>query len=268
MSTGGNQNADSSWYPIGQTLHTVYVTLKDPKTPLRQESLFYISCNAADTEDKMNNVPERVWTGFEGRNVCRVDGEQLTYYKKYDNGVISIDGLLAEADGQCGAWTYLFIRALQIQGFQLGRDAIVGIVPKNSIDTGFMIKNWEFTEPGIVGTYPYMNISVTAPPYNDQKNGYAWFYEEVADINGIPGQGGIDNPRSLFDNHFVAYVTVNGIGKYYDPSYGKRYDAGNLGVFALQFNEFAIQGFYKVENTYEYWFRKKPYTRIEIEVRQ
>ena len=285
MSTGGNQNADSSWYPIGQTPHTVYVTLKDPKTTLRQESLFYISCQAADTEDKMNNVPERVWTGFEGRNVCRVDGEQLTYYKKYGNGIRTTADLLAGGDGECDAWTYLFLDALKIQGFEFKKNNFCRIRPLRSdanpqvgsgMDTGFMISTWQFGEPNVKHTsapHRYKNTPVRVSWFNASRTDYEWEFPAVVNYTaGTPGQGN-GKPQALFPVHYMAYVivTVNGRTKemFYDPSYGKKFDPNdptiqpvNKRPLAQQFMS-VVAGYYKSNSDFDVRFRK-PTANCEI----
>ncbi len=48
---------------------------------------------------------------------------------------------------------------------------------------------------------------------------YTWLFAEVTDAAGVPGQSNA-NPASLFNNHRVAKLTVNGTSQYYDPSYG------------------------------------------------
>lgn len=257
MSMGGDENDEKSWYPIGETPHTVYVTLENPKTDFRQESLFYISCKAADKEDQMVNVPEKVWSGFEGLNVFRVDGKQLTYYAKYDITAGTTDSLLAKRDGDCIAWTYLFLDALMIQGveFKKGYGNFCQIGLKNGNrgnnlvsgkDTGFMIKTWVFGKPSGKRTHPYKNTPLRISWLNQDRDDYEWSSAEVNYAEGTHGQGR-NKPRALFERHFMARVkvTVNGKEKemFYDPSYGKKFDSA-MGLLSQQFLS-VIAGYYK-----------------------
>ena len=292
MSTGTDENGNALWYPIGATPHTVYVTLEEPKTGLRQESLFYISCKAADGEYRMTHVPERVWSGckgvggFEGLDVRRVDGTQLTYYAKYDCNNLTTSELLAGVDGQCGAWVELFLDALKIQGFEFKKGNFFEICPSSNdhnpqvtsgpLDTGIMIKTWTFGTSSGKRPHPYQNTPVRASWFNATSTGYEWVVSPPAEVNyteGTPGQGqGKNKPKSLFLRHYVAYVEVNGKGKYYDPSYGKIFDPNdptiqpaNLRSLQQQFMS-EISGYYKKKNDFDARFREKQ-KKCEIQVK-
>jgi hypothetical protein len=226
---------NSDWSKIGTTKHTAYVTLDDPKTSLRQESLFEISCRNADGINQVALVTDAIWNEFTDRVVKRVDGLQLTYYNAYTCNYISTEDLLKFGDGQCGAWAKLFIDLRKVQGVDDTNEYVI-FYPSGPSNTpidyrGFVVKNWTFSGSGTSGVadFPYLNI----PASNlVGSNNYNWRYAEVNDSDGIPGQGN-GNPASLFNNHQVVIA-----GEYYDPSYGLKHAS----LAALDDN--AIDGFY------------------------
>ena len=117
-----------SWFDVGKTKHTVYLTLDDPAPmkdfhgnaiKLRQESLFWISCKNADGLKNKSAATDAIWSEFTDLEVVRKDETQLTYYANYMCSNTDASSLLESADGQCGAWTVLFIRLRQIHGMKL-----------------------------------------------------------------------------------------------------------------------------------------------------
>ena len=227
------QIGSSGWFSVGETKHTLYLTLADPVTTLRQETLFEISCRNADGIDQTSQVTEAIWSEFTDRVVKRVDGHQLTYYDNYTCSVTSTEGLLANGDGQCGSWAKFFIDLRKVHGID---DSNEYIIFEPIADDGFVVKNWSFTGSGTSGhpTHPYLNIPDSSLIGS---NSYNWKYAEVDDASGIPGQGN-SNPASLFNNHQVVIS-----GEYYDPSYGQKHAS----LQAIDDN--AIDGYY-VQGTY------------------
>ena len=227
------QIGSSSWFSIGETKHTLYLTLADPVTTLRQETLFEISCRNADGINQANQVTEAIWSEFTDRVVKRVDGHQLTYYSNYTCSVTSTEGLLANGDGQCGSWAKFFIDLRKIHGID---DSNEYIIFEPIADNGFAVKNWSFTAFPNSGhpTHPYLNIPDSSLIGS---NSYNWKYAEVNDASGIPGQGN-SNPASLFNNHQVVIS-----GEYYDPSYGQKHAS------LQDIDDNAIDGYY-IQGTY------------------
>ena len=214
----------------GKSRNQVYVTLGDPKTTV-YHTLVHLGCKSAAGETTPEGCTEKIWKVFARPNestcpdVRRVDGTQLTYYKSYNCSVISGADLLKYGDGQCTAWAEFFARMRSVQGLA-GNEGIV-IAPK--ADEGFIVNNWNFSGNE---RRQYINICKSD---NDLvgNTGYNWLFAEVTDAEGISGQGN-SNPASLFDFHWV--VRLN--GKYYDPSYGVKYDE-------LQDIDNAIAGFWQ-----------------------
>ena len=209
----------TTWSVINSTKHTVYVTLADPVTSLRQESLFEIGCREANgisgsatNSGVKGTVTDAIFGDFISRNVKRVDGTQLTYYHSYTTTVTTTEDLLAGGDGQCGSWTSFFLDIRKAQGISDTNDYVLF---QPTAGDGFIVNNWTFAATGNSGntTYPYLNLPNLTSFIGTSS--YNWLYAEVRDATGIPGQG-TANPASLFNNHQMAYVN----GQYYDPSYG------------------------------------------------
>ena len=216
---------DSDWAQVASTKHQVYLTLDDPAQmkdifgnaiQLRQETLFYLSCKNADGKTSQADTTDAIWSEFTDRDVRRIDGTQMTYYKTYQCQVQVTDasGLLKFGDGQCGSWASLFIRLRQIHGIDVANEYVIFSSINNN--EGFLVKNWNFNGAGSSGipAYPYLNIPDAPFP---AQNSYPWKFAEVTDQNGIAGQGN-PNPASLFGNHQVVLD-----GQYYDPSYGQKF---------------------------------------------
>jgi hypothetical protein len=217
-----------TWRDAGTSANQTYVTLGDPLTTVFR-TLAHLGCKNADGEDTSSACTAKIWEEFIDRDVRRIDGVQLTYYASYNCANVTTADLLAQGDGQCGAWAKFFIDMRKVQGID---DLNEYVIFEPIIDDGFIVKNWSFTSPGSssIASYPFLNI----PGYPlVMPTSYNWKFSEVNDDPGIPGQGN-PNPASLFSNHQVVIS-----GEYYDPSYGLRH--ANL----QEIDDNAIDGFYK-----------------------
>lgn len=224
----------STWCDAGTSANQTYVTLGDPLTTV-YHTLAHLGCKNADGENTTANCTSKIWTEFTDRDVRRVDGVQLTYYASYTCGNVTTASLLANGDGQCGAWAQFFIDMRKVQGiddtdeYVIFRPISPSGIPQDYV--GFLVKNWTFTGAGSSGhaTHPYLNLPdspfIGATSYN-------WKFAEVNDAAGIPGQGNA-NPASMFNNHQVVIS-----GQYYDPSYGVQHAS------LEDIDDNAIDGFY------------------------
>ena len=195
----------------GTTKHRLYLTLGDPATELRQETLFDLGSRNADGKTTAATATTDIWNDFTDRDIRRVDGTQLTYYADYNCNNLTTESLLSKGDGQCVAWAKLFIDIRKIQGIHESVDNYVVIDSLHA--DGFIVKNWTFSGNGNsqLPNFPYVNIPKASYIL---ANSYDWKYAEVNDADGVPGQGN-GNPASIFNNHQVMIL-----GEYYDPSYG------------------------------------------------
>jgi hypothetical protein len=222
---------DSNWLQFASTKHQVYLTLNDPVTALRQETLFFLSSKNANSLTFEPAVTTAIWNEFIDRSVSRVDGFELTYYQNYSCLNTETNELLEFGDGQCGAWAKFFIDLRRIQG--ISDQPWWSIRPVAPSD-GLIVKNWDFTEPGtaLEPGFPYFNMP-GGLSYKGNTS-YKWRFAEVNDHKGIPGQGNMANPASMFQLHSVVFLD----GEYLDPSYGKKY-------LTLQDLDDAMAGFYR-----------------------
>ena len=211
----------TNWFPVGASDNPVYVTLGDPLTTT-YHTLVHLGCSNAAGETTVAGCTARIWADFTDRDVRRVDGTQLTYYGSWQCQNVTTAELLAEGDGQCGAWANFFIDMRKVQGID-SPDEYVTIrpAPPSGIPQQYarlLCKNWNFAGIGSSGSvvYPYLNLPDT--PYLGDAQ-YFWKFAEVTDAMGMPGQGN-PNPASFFQNHQV-FID----GEYYDPSYGVKHSS-------------------------------------------
>jgi hypothetical protein len=212
---------DLDWFTVGTTKHTVYVTLDDPKTSLRQETLFELGCRNADGISQASTVADAVWNEFKDRIVKRVDGVQLTYYNSKNCPNSSTSALLEFGDGQCGAWAKFFLDVRKVQGIDDVGDYVTFQPNHFELASGFYVNKCKFIGTGSNSTvyFPYINIP-TGPHNGSTKNISSWKFQEVFDEQVIAGQGNPD-PHPMFENHQLVFIE----GQYYDPSYGVTFDS-------------------------------------------
>ena len=199
-----------------------YVTNAPPKTSLRQETLFRISCKQAEGQVDEGNIRRLIYDKFMTRQVSRISDvrnsggsaniKSMTYWRNGNTADARTSfELLANsnANGTCEAWSMLLRDVFRIQGIPAARwdaqpraldqDVQSGQVPR----LGLAVKNWSFSGAGSSGDPNY--------PYRREV--------DAIDAKGIPGQGqGVEDPDppGIFGMHCI---TESG-GIYYDPSYG------------------------------------------------
>jgi len=236
-----------SWEMAGESSNQAYVILGTPATGAQPHptdptagifakvkmyhTLVHVGCKNAKGQSTPNGTKDAIWKAFAtppqnpltGGDFRRVDGVRLTYYANYKIGHVWTKGLLANGDGQCGAWTMLFLDMLKAHGISNTGNYIL-FKPKDNPSHGFFVKNWTIPAAGGINKnnakYPFVNTQDTRNGWPLQ-NSYPWLYAQVTDPRtGIPGQGNA-NPASRFNNHQIAKLAD---GKYYDPSYGIIYN--------------------------------------------
>jgi hypothetical protein len=174
------------------------------------------------TTNSNDEVLNAVWSLFETKNVVPINADKaLTYYEDHATEVKTVEGLLKEKDGQCSSWVKLLVATLRVHGIDYQKE-LVRVTPPGGGDIdsslGFAVKEWSFGENASSGdsSFPYLNIV----HLEDASYPYVWRYEEVSDGPGAAGQGGVEDPKSLFRLHYV--FTTDGFW-YFDPSYGIKY---------------------------------------------
>lgn len=216
----------ADWSKIGTTMHTVYVTLGDPKnlSTDRQLTLFDTACREATGLTAESDVVNKVYSVFTHTvsgipTVQRIDpktfkpsGAAMTYWGTSNPAPQPLcwttAGLLSLGDGRCGAWATFFHDALSVNGIQ---STVITVNPPSlSSATTKLQADIDAHLPS--GSYQAVSIFYVK---NWNLSGYATDPFNPIRNSGVAGQGN-PNPRADFDNHAI----VEYGGKYYDPSYG------------------------------------------------
>ena len=168
-------------------------------------------------------------------------GRRLTYYEQWDTTSDNVGPLLASRDGKCGAFAELFINALKVAGVEFTPIEPFQVASDGNFEN-MLINSWPFVGVGAVNIilnfriYNYSN-TLSNPAINpDTTDGgvgsftrknqdgeweYYWGANvEVDELIGLPGQN-TENPKSHFSDHWLVKIS----GKYYDPSYGSKFDS-------------------------------------------
>jgi len=249
-----------TWTPAGKSSNQMYVILGKPaqyvsgfdaqtgKPVWKNLTIFHtvvhVSCKAAKGKSNNNAIITAVWGVFEGKDVRRVDGRRLTYYADYRTKNNLTEELLKSGDSECGAWVRLFLDMLKVHGISLGNEVFAEVRPQRSLPrpqglgwgdgTGFAVQTWNFVPGGggKTGSNTYTHLNLDDNPLLGATE-YRWRggYAEAIYASGIPGQGGVLKPASLFRAHYLAKIGAD----YYDPSYGKKY---------IDFSGIKISGYY------------------------
>ena len=220
-------NSDT-WEDVGTSTHEIYFTRGAPLTPLRQETLFRISCKQAAGLTDLAAIVDAIYAEFTDRNVCRVsDGKQMTYWKDYIAGATTTSRLLRNesANGNCQAWSGLFRDTICLQGISAQRikvfsKRIVSLGAGEEQEESVLVKNWIF---GNVISKVLKSCRIEG-----DENSSSVEYTHIADFEGeevldgiaipeniLPGQGNSNTPPE-FNGHWITCVE----SYYYDPSYG------------------------------------------------
>jgi hypothetical protein len=259
MSIAWSFSADdsSTRCDAGTSVNQTYITLGDPLTTVFH-TLVHLGCKNADGENMEANCMSKIWSEFTDRDVRRIDGVQLTYYATSTCTNITTASLLANGDGQCGAWSHFMKDCLCVQG--ITNATIKTVAPKdhwayNNDDEelailahdGFFINNWQFQYPwdcvddqnGNWIDDDFEDVLSTNITYTGVGDGWLYPYiselgSDFIDQSGIAGQGTQDPALSQFNFHKLIKYHNN----YYDPSYGNSYDS------LLELQQQSIAGFW------------------------
>ena len=199
---------DGNWAQVATTRHQVYLTLDDPTTTLRQETLFFLGSKNADGQNDDKIAFTKIWSDFTDLDVRNVSGLKIKYWEAKaiqdagnpNLGPYSTEYLLKNNDGACGAWGRFLRDISNIQGIaakraslemkQLTFDPGDGYGVKANDPVSFYVKDWK-----IENMFPVR-------------------------LSHTPGQSNT-SPPDVFSSlgHCVSHFD----GKIYDPSYGKSY---------------------------------------------
>jgi hypothetical protein len=240
-----NGVAPPQTYQAGTSSNHVHFMLDDP--PGGSFALYYtyidLACRGGAGNDGSNHetLATAIFAEFGDRVVYRAQDilenvanpQPLTYYGDWETDVTQPGDLLEVGDGQCGSWATFFIFCLWAAGIDPPNERITFVydLPPQISGAGAMmiVNNWQFTtmsnpDKSTQGDYPHINIPVLPFSFDDfiDGNEYIFEFEDVLDVPGVAGQGGVANPQSLFGNHQVVVVGET----IFDPSYGTTYSTG------------------------------------------
>lgn len=204
----------------------MFVSLGAPQLEHVYRTLMFIATEPAKGKKTEQDVIDENWKVFAKRDVKDVKGEKLHYYKDWNTPNSTVADLLTKKDGDCLAWTKLWIDVLAANNIT-EKDNYV--VLSSTYGGMFLVNDWTFKGNGTSGNKdaPYINTfadNKTTDFYQQNATTKNWEFVwgdkvEVADVAGVPGQN-TANPRSIFGGHVVAIVK----GKVYDASYGLIFD--------------------------------------------
>jgi len=234
---------DGVEYDAKTSENRLYVTLGEPMlssgnedTPF--ETLYSIGCNAAAGASTEQATFELLWSAFEGLGAQRADGTPLGYYQGIDCPdvcpVTGVEGLIRDANGQCGAMVRLLMACMATQGM-IGSE-LWNVIPlwilipdRQGGDIGellpyqgygsFLVENYGYTPPGTSGLpiFPFKFddpcVSLGLAPFGIVNWGPG--QAEAIDLPGIPAQTSAD-PASIFTQHTI----LRWNDQFWDPSYG------------------------------------------------
>ncbi|MGI9013720.1 MAG: hypothetical protein ACR2GY_05650 [Phycisphaerales bacterium] len=238
-------------YPAGTSTHDFHFIAGLPPmfpqsqpsaTPLKH-TFIDLACRGANglLYDGTNAeaIADAIFAEFSDLEVVRAQDREegvqnslaLGYYREWDTPVTHPRLLVEEGDGQCTSWARMFIACLHIAGVNPPNEEVkVDILPWAIYQRPrlFHVKNWTAPgtttnpDPAWAGDWPYLNVfGVKFEEFFElSTNTYAFCNPDVLDVTGVPGQGGVIDPASLFSNHVIVHVG----DRLYDPSYGKHYD--------------------------------------------
>jgi hypothetical protein len=183
-----SNDGGKTWIDAGTTSNKTYVTNGNPAGNQLLETVLNTGCSFAAGQTAYVGIVNSIWAGFAARTITRADGQPMYYWGQVASAEpdnqddYTAAGLIAQADGRCGAWANFFVDVLGAQGIGA---SVWGITPNGSAYAA--------------------NVA-------------AW--QSIAGFDTVvePGQNN-SNPRQSFANHAV--VKLLGASSVYDPSYGR-----------------------------------------------
>lgn len=174
----------------GRTETWLYVTFGAPIGSYpRFESLYDVSCIAADGQTSAAGTTSLIWQQFPDRDVRRKsrdgfnapDGLQMGYWLNPATVCVDMAGMLADpnGDGKCQAWAELMHGCMQMHGINTASIYEASHPPATAFG-GIMIKNWNVPPQICVGANGVDNSTTSA-----------------GDVTAIPLNQGLPNVQAI-----------------------------------------------------------------------
>ena len=250
------------YQPAGRNTNPIYVCLTGPinNTPILYRTTVHLACSGFGVFNTATNADPafaNTWDLIKHRNVNSFWGDAwilpLYYYKGGTTFVNNPQGntarLLSAGTGECTCWTSLMIDACALNGAFPIRARATCNTNQFPDYRWFLVNAWTFNastdlDPPIPPNGPWwwfwtkipLNgaLGEMVPP--PDSNNPAVFRNLVNSI-GAPGQNSPTPSEKLFGFHEFVKYSINGVIRYYDPSYGLEY-ANNV-----DFHNQAIAGY-------------------------
>lgn len=197
--------ANIGWSGAGTSSHLLYVTLGDPYGVSPHWTLLDISCRVAHGKKDAEKVVERIIESFKksigkGNGLKRKrDDNELKYWARgYETGNKNL--LQGLPEGRCGNWSQFLLDMYRVHHITDGESIIMvrSQLDFHSRDTGFLVKEWDFSTPGTLSV-PFTHKVLV----------------ECRMKHGIKAQG-MDNSQPYFFDHVITKYK----DQFFDPSYG------------------------------------------------
>lgn len=221
-----------TWNSAGTTQNEIAVLLGQPlaeNTLTLSLTPVMLGTKAADGESDAAGATAKVWAEFSDREVFQEaqpakpgqparDRRQLTYWKsdyvlgppaRHNNRTSEAMRASESGDGDCFAWSELFIDALKAQGIN-GAEKVYVV---SAFDDGNLARPARRPTPSLM---LFNNWTFDDPPNNPRNDGWDYREGEHRDAPGMPAQGNDDPIFGSWNTHMI----VRYDGKFYDPSYG------------------------------------------------
>jgi hypothetical protein len=258
----------------GVTETKVYVTLEKPRevrmngeVVRNANEVFLTSLHLAVSKDGATDAQsafESTWAKFEPKNITTWQGDKLYYYrndpghvKGFDVCALSEEQLLisrlpaakpdsppidTEGSGQCGAFAFLLMGALAVNGIASTWVAVFPFIDPDRVDLlppdgqnapiAMLIQDWAPVSMTRSATDPYpwsitLNLGdwMVDADHNDADHIDDRLYGDLKSLDAIRGQNTTPPSEKVFGSHFIVEIDplITTGHRYYDPSYGVSY---------------------------------------------
>lgn len=223
--------ADTTARSAGQNSNEMYVTYLKPLDDKSRHTSFHLGSVPANGDGSLIEVVNDAWGAFVGLAVDRRDGGRMTYYGDPMSPPSSLKSLLQGRDGECTAWSVLFLDVLAAQGI----DTEVKVFSATNNAEGMLVNNYSGFEQegafekagavyGVAGVADYSNYTHLGRVVDPRI-----VAGDIVDQTGIVGQGPNSAPTSYFNFHAIVRMACDFDGdgetnyRYFGPSYGLEY---------------------------------------------
>jgi hypothetical protein len=234
----------------GVSTNPIYVCLRGPNgsRPPLFRTMVHLACAGSGVFNPATNADEafaNTWNLMKRRDIKKFVGDvqnaPLYYYREATTFAQNPQGqagnLLKDVNqtGECTCWASLMKAACAVNGaVALTANATCNrtLFPDYS---RFLVNNWTFNastnpDPPLAPNGPWWWF-VTAIPGNNSlgemvpppDSNNPNIFGNLTNAIGAPGQNSATPSEKLFKFHQFLKYTMNGVSKYYDPSYGLEY---------------------------------------------